>query len=222
MKPCRPQLTLAGDRVDFSLWEPHYREILRYFGFSREDDEKAAALLATLTDRDDLPVLARLVRGRDVVVCGNAPCLVKELGRIPKGSVVFAADAAADVLFTHGIRPDAVFTDLDGATDLLPEMNAAGTIVVVHAHGDNIPLLRHWTKRFTGPVVATTQSTPLSHVHNFGGFSDGDRAVFAADALGAKTVTLIGFDLDDKNVDPVKRGKLMWAKKLLALIGHDS
>jgi uncharacterized Rossmann fold enzyme len=135
--------------------------------------------------------------------------------------VVFAADAAADVLFTHGIRPDAIFTDLDGATDLLLEMNAAGTLVVVHAHGDNIPLLRHWTKKFSGPVVATTQGTPLPHVHNFGGFSDGDRAVYAADALGAKTIILVGFDLDDKDVDPVKRGKLEWAKKLLALIGHD-
>jgi uncharacterized Rossmann fold enzyme len=208
--------------MEFAAWEPHYREILDYFGFSREEDEKAALLLATLTDRDDLPVLARLVKDHNVVVCGNAPCLVKELSRIPKkGRVVFAADAAADVLFAHGIRPDAVFTDLDGATDLLLEMNAAGTIVIVHAHGDNIPLLRHWTKKFTGPVVATTQSTPLPHVHNFGGFSDGDRAVFAADALGAKTITLVGFDLDDKNVDPVKRGKLMWAKKLLALIGHD-
>ena len=93
--------------------------------------------------------------------------------------------------------------------------------MVVHAHGDNIPLLQHWVKRLPGPLVATTQSTPLPHVHNFGGFSDGDRAVFAADALGAKTIMLIGFDLDDRNVDPVKRGKLMWAKKLLALIGHD-
>jgi hypothetical protein len=208
--------------MEFSAWEPHYREILDYFGFSRDDDEKAARLLATLTaDRDDLSALARLVQGHDVVVCGNAPCLERELARIPKGSVVFAADAAADVLFTHGIRPDAVFTDLDGATDLLVEMNRAGTIVVVHAHGDNIPLLQHWVKRLPGPVVATTQSTPLKHVHNFGGFSDGDRAVFAADTLGAKTITLVGFDLDDKNVDPVKRGKLMWAKKLLALIGHD-
>jgi len=210
--------------MEFSAWEPHYREILEYFGFSREDDEKAAELLATLVSRDDLPALTDLIRGRDVVVCGNAPCLAKDLGRlreeIKKGCVILAADAAADVLFTSGIRPGAVFTDLDGATDLLPEMNAAGTIVVVHAHGDNIPLLRHWTKKFTGPVVATTQSTPLPHVHNFGGFSDGDRAVFAADALGAKTIILLGFDLDDKDVDPVKRGKLFWAKKLLALIGR--
>jgi hypothetical protein len=207
--------------MEFSVWEPHYREILAYFGFSREDDERAAALLATLVARDDLPTLSRLVKGRDVVVCGNAPGLPRDLSLIPQGNVVFAADAAADVLFSRGIRPDAVFTDLDGATDLLIEMNRAGTIVVVHAHGDNIPLLQHWVKRLPGPVVATTQGTPLAHVHNFGGFSDGDRAVFAADALGAKTITLAGFDLDDKNVDPVKRGKLMWAKKLLALIGHD-
>jgi len=207
--------------MEFAAWEPYYREILASFGFSREDDEKAAELLAALITRDALPVLASLMAGRDVVVCGNAPCLGKELGRIKKGSVVLAADAAADVLYTHGIRPDAVFTDLDGATDLLLEMNSQGMIVIVHAHGDNIPLLRHWARRFTGPVVATTQSTPFGHVHNFGGFSDGDRAVFAADALGARSIALVGFDLDDRNVDPVKRGKLVWAKKLLALIGHD-
>ena len=221
MRRCTPGLTGPGERMEFAEWEPHYVEILAYFGFSREDDEKAAELLATLIPRDDLAALSALIKNRDVVVCGNAPCLVKELERIKKGSIVLAADAAADVLYEHGILPDAVLTDLDGATDLLLEMNAKGTIVVVHAHGDNIPLLKHWAQRFTGPVVATTQSTPLPHVHNFGGFSDGDRAVFAADALGARTITLAGFDLDDRDVDPVKRGKLAWAKKLLALIGHD-
>jgi len=222
VRRCTPGLTGPGERMEFAEWEPHYVEILAYFGFSREDDEKAAELLATLIPRrDDLAALSALIKNRDVVVCGNAPCLVKELERIKKGSIVLAADAAADVLYEHGILPDAVLTDLDGATDLLLEMNAKGTIVVVHAHGDNIPLLKHWAQRFTGPVVATTQSTPLPHVHNFGGFSDGDRAVFAADALGARTITLAGFDLDDRDVDPVKRGKLAWAKKLLALIGHD-
>lgn len=204
--------------MDFNEWEPHYREILDYFGFSREDDETAARLLATLVTRDDLNSLEVLTRGNNVTVCGNAPCLKKELARI--NGVVFAADAAADVLADNGIRPDAVFTDLDGATDRLLDMNDAGTIVVVHAHGDNMPLLKHWVPKFNGPVVATTQSTPLPHVHNFGGFTDGDRAVFAADAFGARNITLVGFDLDDKNVDPLKRGKLFWARKLLALIGH--
>jgi len=206
--------------MNYSQWEPYYREILDYFGFSQEEDEAAARLLASLVTCDALPALSTLCAGSTVTVCGNAPCLDADLVTLNTGSVIFAADAAADILFRHGIRPGAVFTDLDGATDLFLAMNEAGTIIVVHANGDNQPLLRHWMPRFTGPVVATTQGAPLPHVHNFGGFTDGDRAVFAADELGARSITIIGFDLDDPNVDPVKRGKLFWARKLLALLGY--
>ena len=204
--------------MEFRVWEPHYCEILEYFGFDRGRDEEAARLLALLMPRDNLLSLAALTYGNPVTVCVNAPCLKDELDNI--NGVVFAADAASDVLDAHGIRPDAVFTDLDGASDRLLALNKAGTIVVVHAHGDNIALLKHWVPLFQGPLVATTQGTPLPHVHNFGGFSDGDRAVFAADELGAEQITLIGFDCDDKAVDPVKHGKLVWARKLLALIGY--
>ncbi|MDD1696349.1 MAG: DUF115 domain-containing protein [Methanoregula sp.] len=204
--------------MEFKDWEPHYCEILAYFGFDRAADDKSARVLASLLSRDNLLSLAALTCDKPVTVCGNAPCLKNELDKI-KG-VVFAADAASDVLDAQGIRPDAVFTDLDGASDRLLTLNEEGTIVVVHAHGDNIELLNYWVPQFRGPLVATTQSTPLPHVHNFGGFSDGDRAVFAADELGAEQITLIGFDLDDKDVDPVKRKKLFWARKLLALLGH--
>jgi len=204
--------------MNFEEWEPWYCEILDYFGFSRAQDEEAARLLESLLSRDDLPALVALTSGREVSVCGNAPCLIDEILKIR--GVVFAADAAADVLDIHGIRPDAVFTDLDGATDRLLDMNESGTILVIHAHGDNMHLLRYWVPRFKGPVVGTTQSVPLPHVHNFGGFSDGDRAVFAADELAAGHIALIGFDLDDKNVSPKKRGKLLWARKLLAAIGY--
>jgi len=204
--------------MNYADWEPHYREILEYFGFDRDGDERAARLLASLLDHDNLLSLASLTESNEVTVCGNAPCLKAELGKIT--GIVFAADAAAEVLDDHGIRPDAIFTDLDGATDRFVEMNHEGTIVVIHAHGDNMPLLRHWVPRFTGKVVGTTQAAPLPHVYNFGGFTDGDRAVFAADDLGASHITLAGFDLDDKNVEPMKRGKLHWARKLLALIGH--
>jgi 2-amino-4-hydroxy-6-hydroxymethyldihydropteridine diphosphokinase len=205
--------------MQFSEWEPHYKEILEYFGFDRAGDEEAARLLASLLDCDNLLSLASLTEGNEVTVCGNAPCLKDDLGKI-KG-IVFAADAAAEVLDKNGIRPDVIFTDLDGAVDRFIELNREGTIMVIHAHGDNMPLLKHWVPRFTGKVVGTTQAAPLPHVHNFGGFTDGDRAVFAADELGSSSITLAGFDLDDKNVDPLKRGKLFWARKLLALIGHD-
>lgn len=205
--------------MNFDEWEPYYLEIVEYFAFDREMDELAGEILSSLMTRDDLPMLRDLCQGRDVTVCGNAPCLADDLPAVKHP--VFAADAAALVLLDAGIRPDAVFTDLDGATDEFIAMNEAGTIMVIHAHGDNIPLVKYWTPRFSGPVVATTQARPLENVHNFGGFTDGDRAVFAADALGASAITIIGFDLHDPRVDPMKRGKLSWAEKLLGILGYE-
>ena len=205
--------------MNYEDWAPLYNEILEYFEFDGDADADAAELLATLLSRDDLSCLDDLIRGREVTVCGNAPTLERELGRIR--GVVLAADGAADVLYARGIRPGAVFTDLDGASDAFPRMNREGTVMVVHAHGDNTDLLRRWVPRFEGPIVGTTQGPPLPHVHNFGGFSDGDRGAFAAHHLGAARVGFAGFDLDDHSVNPIKRGKLRFARRLLALLGHE-
>ncbi|MCQ8893057.1 MAG: DUF115 domain-containing protein [Methanolinea sp.] len=202
--------------MEFEEWEPTYREILDYFGFDRGEDERAAEVLQGLLSRDDLDLLEREISGKDVCVCGNAPCLARELPLV--GGCVLAADAAALVLSSHGIRPTAIFSDLDGATDDFIGMNREGTIIVVHAHGDNIPLLRYWVPRFPGPLVGTTQARPIPHVHNFGGFTDGDRAVFAALALGAASITLAGFDFHDTRVDRVKRAKLLWAERLISRV----
>ena len=205
--------------MEFEEWEPYYQEILDYFGIIREDDEKAARILASLIGKDDCSLLSSLCSGRIVMVCGNAPTLPYETEHI-EGSI-FAADAAAGVLYKSGIKPDAVFTDLDGASESFLAMNREGTIMVIHAHGDNIPQLQYWVPLFPGPVVGTTQSQPVPPLHNFGGFSDGDRAAFAADALGAERIVFVGFDLDDMNVGPMKRGKLLWARRLLRLIGYE-
>ena len=203
-------------------WEPHYSEILDYFGFSREDDERAAQVLAELLPRDDTDLLRAAIHGHECIVCGNAPGLLDEVRATDfSGRVVIAADAAARVLLHAGHRPDVILSDIDGMDDDFLSMNVQGTILVLHAHGDNIPLVRSWVPKVRGPVVGTTQATPMPHVYNFGGFSDGDRCVFCAHELGAAGVTLIGFDLDDRLVDPVKHGKLIIARKLLKLLGYD-
>lgn len=203
-------------------WEPYYVRILDFFGFDRADDEEAARLLSTILPRDDIALLTEKISGAEVIVAGNAPSLPADIKNTDfSGKVVIAADAAARVMKKGGVIPDIVFTDLDGLDDDVLEMNEAGTILAVHAHGDNMPLVKSWVPKMKGPVVGTTQSTPLANVYNFGGFSDGDRGVFAAHELGAASVSLIGFDLDDTSVDPVKHGKLMIARKLLHLIGHD-
>jgi 2-amino-4-hydroxy-6-hydroxymethyldihydropteridine diphosphokinase len=203
----------------FEDWEPYYLRILDHFSFDRARDEEAAVLLSSLLTRDDLPLLTERIRGKPCTVCGNGPNLIEELDRIQ--GIVLAADGAANRLYARGILPDAIVTDLDGATDAFTEMNRTGTVIVVHAHGDNMDLLRRWVPRFPGPLVGTTQSRPFDGIHNFGGFSDGDRAVFLADALGASEVVIAGFYLDDPTVGPVKRGKLLFARELLRLAGHD-
>ena len=204
------------------VWDEYYVRILDYFGFSREDDEEAARLLSSILPGNDISLLTDTISGSDIIVAGNAPSLPDDIRKTDfEGKVVIAADAAARVMKKGGVIPDIVFTDLDGLDDDVLEMNEAGTILAVHAHGDNMPLVKSWVPKMKGPVVGTTQSTPLENVYNFGGFSDGDRGVFAAYELGAKSVSLIGFDLDDKSVDPVKHGKLMIARKLLHLLGHD-
>ena len=204
------------------VWDQYYVKILDYFGFSREDDEEAARLLSSILPGNDISLLTDTISGSDIIVAGNAPSLPDDIRKTDfEGKIVIAADAAARVMKKGGVIPDIVFTDLDGLDDDVLEMNEAGTILAVHAHGDNMPLVKSWVPKMKGPVVGTTQSTPLENVYNFGGFSDGDRGVFAAYELGAKSVSLIGFDLDDKSVDPVKHGKLMIARKLLHLLGHD-
>ena len=204
------------------VWDEYYVRILDYFGFSREDDEEAARLLSSILPGNDISLLTDTISGSDIIVAGNAPSLPDDIKKTDfEGKIVIAADAAARVMKKGGVIPDIVFTDLDGLDDDVLEMNEAGTILAVHAHGDNMPLVKSWVPKMKGPVVGTTQSTPLENVYNFGGFSDGDRGVFAAYELGAKSVSLIGFDLNDKSVDPVKHGKLMIARKLLHLLGHD-
>ncbi|MDO5843992.1 MAG: DUF115 domain-containing protein [Methanocorpusculum sp.] len=203
-------------------WESYYVRILDWFGFSREDDERAAGILSSLLPRNSIELLKKTVEGSDWIVAGNSPSLKDELKKTDfTGYKIMSADAASLVLYKNGIRPDVIVSDLDGMDEEFFEMNDKGTILVLHAHGDNIPLIKSWVPRVRGEIVGTTQSSPLSNVYNFGGFSDGDRAVFLAKELGARSVKLIGFNLDDKSVDPVKHGKLMIARKLLKIAGYD-
>ncbi|KAF5085502.1 hypothetical protein DSECCO2_68390 [anaerobic digester metagenome] len=207
-------------RVKYEEWEPIYQEICDYFSFDPSDDERAAQILASLTTGNAYQLISHRIKDSIVTVCGNAPSLRNELSQI--SGVIIAADAAAGVLIQNNITPDVIVTDLDGIDDYAINLNKNGTILVVHAHGDNIPRLYSWVPKFEGPLILTTQGKPFSHVYNFGGFTDGDRAVYMAHELQAREIHLIGFDLNDPDVTPMKKGKLFWAGKLLSLLGYES
>ena len=80
--------------MDFRDWEPHYREILEYFGFDRAADEEAARLLASLMTRDNLLSLAALTYDNEVTVCGkrvtvDAIDVKKRIGVLPEDLGLF-------------------------------------------------------------------------------------------------------------------------------------
>ena len=119
-----------------------------------------------------------------------------------------------------GIVPDIVVTDLDGDVESQIEASEKGAVTLIHAHGDNIDLIMRYAKEFTGKVILTTQSRPDLVLYNFGGFTDGDRAVCLARHLGAENILLYGFDFENPSFkdgsDPaVKRKKLQWARRII-------
>ncbi|MCD4703854.1 MAG: DUF115 domain-containing protein [Methanosarcinaceae archaeon] len=209
--------------MDFEQWEPIYLQILDDLGFSREEDESAAHLLSNLlvgTSSADIDVLDTLVRGREVLVCGNAPCLSNDLDVVEiKDQLVIAADGATTVLLDRDVIPDIIVTDLDGDIEKEIIANKQGATMVVHAHGDNTEKLLKYVPLMKD-IIGTTQARPLVNVHNFGGFSDGDRCVFLALEFNASSITLAGFDLNDEDVGPIKKKKLQWAHRLLRMVAN--
>ncbi|MDY6865580.1 MAG: 6-hydroxymethylpterin diphosphokinase MptE-like protein [Halobacteriota archaeon] len=203
--------------MDYAEWEPIYKEILDDFGFDRKRDEEAALLLSDLLEYDAIDILFNRIEGKDVVICGNGPSLGDEIRALGK-EVLIAADGATSLLLKEGIIPDVIVTDLDGVIGDLLYANRLGAFMVVHAHGDNMDLLKKVVPQLKD-VVGTTQSKPFGIIHNFGGFTDGDRAVFLAKSLSAVTIKLMGFDYDDPSVGKTKKKKLKWAERLISCLG---
>ncbi|HOW15222.1 6-hydroxymethylpterin diphosphokinase MptE-like protein [Methanosarcina sp.] len=208
--------------MDFAAWEPIYERILEDFGFDREGDEEAARFLSGMLTEENtvsLSELESMISGKPVMVCGNAPGLRAELSKIKLSNfIIIAADGAAAVLMDLGRVPEVICTDLDGNSeaDIEKEILACeqGSLVLIHAHGDNMDKLKKYVPRFKH-FIATTQAKPFDNVYNFGGFSDGDRCVFVAREFGAGSIKLAGFDFEDPGVNQIKKKKLKWAKKLI-------
>ncbi|MHC1570696.1 MAG: 6-hydroxymethylpterin diphosphokinase MptE-like protein [Methermicoccaceae archaeon] len=209
--------------ADMGWWMPLYQSILDEFGFDRGADERCARIVARLVcdAGNGIPLqrLSELIEGRVAVICGKAKSLAPHIERarglgMLDGCVLIAADGATSVLLSSGIVPHIIVSDLDGNMDDIIAASEQGSVVVVHAHGDNIPLVRRYVPVLRG-VVATTQSVPFDGVYNFGGFTDGDRCVFLARAFGASRAILLGFDFCDATKGATKRKKLVWARRLI-------
>jgi uncharacterized Rossmann fold enzyme len=234
--------------VALTAWWPKYLAIVTRFGYSVEEDQHAANMLSQMIADHATPVsrILSIVKSKNVVVCGAGPSLPRNLQAAMRtdllvGSVLIAADGATTALVNRHLQPDLIVSDLDGKLPDIVRAQRKGAVVVVHAHGDNIPLLKRHVPQLlqsdlrTNGVLGSTQARPCPGVVNFGGFTDGDRCVFLAEEYGARAIALLGMDFGDvvgryskptlsrdSPASSVKREKLLVAKELLEWLATTS
>ena len=214
--------------MDFSEWEPIYNRILIDFHFDRTKDEQAALVLRNLLEQKQIfPVteLAKSIEHQKLFIFGNGPTLEKDIADSDFNGVIIAADGATSALMKNNIVPDIIVTDLDGYIPDQIQANQDGAMIVIHAHGDNIPKLKRWVPKFKN-FTGTTQAQPdeNNYIYNFGGFTDGDRAVYLGAHFNARQITLVAFNFDEVGehsykYDPkIKLRKLTWANLLIGMV----
>jgi len=176
-------------------WESKYRDILKDFGYSRKKDTQSCKLLDSLLPKK-IPIvkIRNLIENKPVFVIGAGPSLPSCISILKKYKKItkIVADGATKAIIENNLKPDIIVTDLDGDIKSLKKAGRTNTIMIVHAHGDNTEKI-HLVKYFKN-CIGTTQAKSVGKVHNFGGFTDGDRCVFLANHFKAKKIILLGMD----------------------------
>jgi len=180
-------------------WEKKYTEILREFRYSRRKDTQSARVLSSiLRTKFPLKKLEEKIKNQTVFVIGAGSSLNQSIPLLKKYKNItkIVADGATKALIENRIKFDIVVTDLDGDQKFLKKAGKENAIMIVHAHGDNIDKL-YLASDFKY-CLGTTEGKPFGNIHNFGGFTDGDRCVFLAKYFGAKKIILFGMDFGTK------------------------
>jgi uncharacterized Rossmann fold enzyme len=231
---------------EFKEW---YFKIIKDFQFDMEMDIKAREELTRIFtikeknwDLEHILCLFKLMLRREsrIFIYGCGPSLVETIEFILKNrnefylnqSINLAADGASRYLLKKGIRPHAIFSDLDGIS---AQEFANTEFMVIHAHGDNIDKLLEFQQNILDKqnVIGTTQVEPNDILINSGGFTDGDRILFFIRSLlnPNQVIYFIGMDFEDEiglyskpfyeknqNLNPIKAKKLKYAKELIEWI----
>ena len=179
-------------------WDGKYSEIVNEFKYSKQLDHEAAVILDSIMRRTVTNTrMSDLISGRTVFVIGAGSSLRSHVSKLKQSkNIKIVADSAVKLMTDAGVVPDIVVTDLDGDESALKKCGRGRTVFVVHAHGDNIPRL-YLARNFIN-YMGTTQARPYGCMQNFGGFTDGDRAVFLASHFGARRIVLFGMDYNGR------------------------
>ncbi|WP_304125170.1 6-hydroxymethylpterin diphosphokinase MptE-like protein [Methanosphaera cuniculi] len=225
----------------YNNWDKWYVKILDDFNFSMKEDIKSANLLNELIMKkgkfniDDMDVK------KQAIIFGAGPSIKKHITYLKENFklddyTLIAADGTTEALMEEDIIPDIIVTDLDGKITPIKNANHKGSILYVHAHGDNIDKIQKHVKNLEN-IIPTTQAKPTGLLENYGGFTDGDRAVhIAIYALGINDITMAGMDFGtivtrysrpniltpQAETDEFKEKKLDYASKLIKSLSDNN
>lgn len=191
-------------------WCRRYKNICENLKIKCIDDYKSYCILKSkCMYEEEVIEKLELFQGKDFVIIGGAKNLTPL--NLEKDSVVVVADSGIENL--TNIVPDIIVTDLDGEIERIKLSVKAGSIPVVHAHGDNINKIQQEKNIFEGFFFPTGQSCQIPKKNNLFGFTDGDRAVILADRLQASSIELLCFDFEN----PTNKGNREMKKKKLEI-----
>jgi len=184
-----------------------YRGIAQRLCLDPVRDEESTRVLNEILKHKEIvseDSLRARVHGRDVAVFGAGPSLEDGIDAMLSSGLYHnflhaAADGAVTAFIERGKCPELIFSDLDGPAHDLIKASSSGSWIIAHAHGDNIPLVRNLIPMLKGRLLGSTQVNPIPPlVLDLGGFTDGDRAAYWADGLGASRMVLVGMDFGEK------------------------
>ncbi|MGC8558628.1 MAG: 6-hydroxymethylpterin diphosphokinase MptE-like protein [Nitrososphaeria archaeon] len=224
---------MEGQYSYLKIWD-----INKYFGIANQlgldigKDYMSSSYMNRLMDKKpelDLKKLIDMYSGKKFLVLGGGPSLEADIETLMRYSLIsnfvtVAADGASYALKKlTGINPNIIVTDLDGYPDEEIKMINEGTVGVVLSHGDNVEALTKYVPKMDH-FIGTTQCEPRGKLYNFGGFTDGDRAVYLSINLNPNMIVLAGMDFGKEigyfsniiNKDRARKvKKLAIGKKLL-------
>ncbi len=225
--------------MNYEQWKFFYKKITKDLNIEEKKDIKSGYILDSILEKIDVlneKKLEKKIKNQEIYIFGAGPSLEEKLDKYTNEfykSVLITADGATSALTKKNINPDIIVTDLDGRISDQINANKKGSIVAIHAHADNIQKLLKYVHLFQDDIFGTTQVDPgfFKNLYNFGGFTDGDRAVFLCDHFKAKKINLVGFDFNnkigkysfaEKKDKELKLKKLNWCKFLIENLDNDS
>lgn len=191
--------------ISLEEWWKWYDRINKLFNYDMNEDQRATDILSGLISKRAFhpESMEKLITDKPVLVFGAGPSLEENLYQLQKEellekfSIISADGATTALLKVVELIPQFIISDLDGNVEDLLNANRLGSTMVIHGHGDNITQLKKYVPKFVN-IIGTTQVKPTINVYNFGGFTDGDRAVFFAASMKPSMIVLAGMDLGQK------------------------